>query len=77
MPYDTSWSIKLRKTYDQNDVGSTDDVNEMAEACLKANELVKVYGTPEMQAIMRVLLFQIGQEIAREQAESQKKRNGE
>ena len=70
MPYDTSWSIKLRKTYDQNEVRSTDDVNEMAEACLKANELVKVHGTPEMQAIMRVLLFQIGQEIARKQAES-------
>lgn len=79
MPYDTSWSIELRKTPDQNSLADTDrtnDIDAMAAVCLRAHEAVKEHGTPEMQATMRILLFQIAQEIAREQAESQKKRNG-
>jgi len=53
------------------------EINTLVEACVKTHELVKAYGTPEMQATMRMLLFQIGQEVARRQAESQKKRDGE
>lgn len=51
-------------------------IDAMVEACLKAHDLVKAHGTPEMQATMRILLLQIGQEIAHEEVENGKKRNG-
>lgn len=52
-------------------------IDEMVEACLRAHELVKVHGTPEMQATMRILLFQVGRKIADRRTESPKKRDGE
>ena len=45
-----------------------DEMVALAEACLEANEIVQVYGTPEMKTLMRLLLFQIGRELARCQA---------
>lgn len=47
----------------------TRKINMMADACLKAHELVKAHGTVEMEATMRILLFQIGQEIALRESE--------
>jgi hypothetical protein len=54
---------------------NTSKIDAMVEACLKAHDLVKAHSTPEMQATMRILLLQIGQEIAREEAQNGKKRN--
>ena len=41
-----------------------DEMVALAEACLEANKIVQAYGTPEMKSLMRLLLFQIGHEIA-------------
>lgn len=37
----------------------------MARACIDAGTAVMESGTPELQAIMRVLLVTLGQEVAR------------
>ncbi|GJD47156.1 hypothetical protein AFCDBAGC_5042 [Methylobacterium cerastii] len=37
----------------------------MLDACLAAYELIKESGTPEAEALMRLVLFQIGLELAR------------
>lgn len=44
----------------------------VAEACLTAHQLLELHGTSEMQSVSRVLLFQIGREIARREVESDK-----
>ncbi|MCJ2106370.1 hypothetical protein MKK70_13455 [Methylobacterium sp. E-041] len=44
-----------------------EQIEAIANACLEANEVIERHGTPEMQTLMRLLLFQIGQEIARQQ----------
>jgi hypothetical protein len=44
-------------------------IEQVSEACLVAYETLKRHGTPEMQATMRILLFQIGREVARQQPE--------
>ncbi len=51
------------------------NIDAMVEACLRAHELVQAHGTPEMQATMRILLFQVGQKIARRRTEGRKKRD--
>jgi hypothetical protein len=50
-----------------------DEMVALAESCLEANEIVQTYGTPEMKTLMRLLLFQIGQEIARRLAKPETK----
>ncbi|MFK5595655.1 hypothetical protein ACFZ8E_01390 [Methylobacterium sp. HMF5984] len=54
----------------------TDEMVALAEVCLEANEIVQAYGTPEMMTLMRLLLFQIGQEIARCEVEPRAKLDG-
>ncbi|GJD43779.1 hypothetical protein AFCDBAGC_1634 [Methylobacterium cerastii] len=48
-----------------------DKLEEIADACLALHEEIKRHGTTEMQHFIRLLLFQVGQELARQQAASQ------
>ncbi|MFD0936949.1 hypothetical protein [Methylobacterium trifolii] len=48
----------------------TSDLEAVAEACLSANEVVSEHGTPEMQALMRTLLFMVGREIAAQSSQA-------
>lgn len=50
-------------------VGEPDQIEVIAQACIEANDLIQESGTDMMKTIMRVLLFEIGQEIARQQAD--------
>jgi hypothetical protein len=45
-----------------------DEFEGLVNACLVAHEEVKKHGTSEMQTVIRLLLFQIGQELARRQS---------
>ncbi|MCJ2034596.1 hypothetical protein [Methylobacterium sp. J-068] len=51
----------------------TDEMVALAEVCLEANEIVQAHGTPEMKSLLHLLLLEIGQEIARRQAETKTK----
>lgn len=44
----------------------------MADACIAAQAAVERSGTSEMKTLIRILLFQIGQELARREAERTK-----
>lgn len=48
---------------------SSEELEAMAEACLKAHESVANSGTPEMLVLMQIVLFQVGHEIARRESE--------
>lgn len=52
-------------------MAAQDQLMELADACLAANEVIERHGTSEMRALIRLLLFQVGQELARQQASSQ------
>ncbi|TXN15778.1 hypothetical protein FV219_02020 [Methylobacterium sp. WL122] len=45
-------------------------INAIADLYLRAHEIIEQHGTPEMRSLMRLLLFQIGQELARQEAGS-------
>lgn len=45
---------------------------EMVDVCLKANAAVVKTGTPAMIAMMRALLWQLGQEAAQREARAEK-----
>ena len=49
-------------------MGSQRDFDAMAEACIKAGQLVKEHGSFDLQAAMRVALYVLGREIARQEA---------
>jgi hypothetical protein len=62
----------LRATFAQIDARvnvTTDKLDRMAEVCLEAHALIDAGGTPAMRAMIRLLLLQIGREMARRQAE--------
>ena len=44
-------------------------IDAIAEDCLNLNNLIQEHGTDMMKAVMRVLLFEVAQEIARKQVE--------
>jgi hypothetical protein len=46
-----------------------DEFDEMVEACIEAGTLVLDHGSEELQQIMRMLLYRLGQEVARREAE--------
>ena len=41
--------------------------DRIADVCLAAHAEIKEHGTSEMQNLIRLLLFEIGQELARQQ----------
>ena len=49
-------------------MGTRKQFESMTDVCLAAHEVIKKHGTLEMQNLIRLLLFQIGQELARRQA---------
>ncbi|MCJ2083546.1 hypothetical protein [Methylobacterium sp. J-090] len=49
-------------------MGSDDNFGAMVDACLKAHAAVVKTGTPAMVAMMRALLWQLGQEAAQREA---------
>ena len=46
-------------------------IDAIAEDCLNLNGLIQEHGTEMMKAVMRVLLFEVAQEIARKQVEEE------
>ncbi|MCJ2009199.1 hypothetical protein [Methylobacterium sp. J-092] len=46
-------------------------IDAIAEDCLKLNNLIEEHGTDMMRAVMRVLLFEVAQQIAHKQAEAE------
>ena len=49
-------------------MATREQIETIADACLEADEEIKKYGSREMQTLMRLLLFQIGQELAHQQS---------
>ena len=49
-------------------MGSRDDSDVMAEACITTGQLVMAHGSPALQQAMRIVLFTLGREIARREA---------
>ncbi|GJD58835.1 hypothetical protein [Methylobacterium dankookense] len=47
-----------------------DEFDEMVEACIEAGTLVLDHGSEELQQIMRVLLYRLGQEVARREEQA-------
>lgn len=43
------------------------DLDAMTEACIEAARLVRLHGSPDLQAAMRVVLFILGGEAAKRQ----------
>lgn len=41
------------------------DLDAVADACIAAHTVIEEHGTPEMQALIRVMLHLVGREIAR------------
>ena len=41
-----------------------DGIEHMTQACLAAHEAVQEHGSPELQALSRLLLFTLGREMA-------------
>ncbi|MCJ2062867.1 hypothetical protein MKK63_09115 [Methylobacterium sp. J-088] len=46
-------------------MSSAPDVDHIADAVIKAHQLIQDHGTSEMKALSRMLLLIVGQEIAR------------
>ena len=51
----------------------TDQIDVIAQVCMEANDLIQESGTDMMKTLMRVLVLEVGQQVAREQASPQKK----
>ncbi len=43
----------------------TDALDRLVEVCLEAHALIDRCGTPAMRTMIRMLLFQVGRELAR------------
>jgi hypothetical protein len=46
-----------------------DKIDAIAEDCLNLDKLIREHGAEMMKAVMRVLLFEVAQEIVRKQVE--------
>lgn len=51
-------------------MATQDKLEEIADACLALHEEIKRHGTAEMQHLIRLMLFQVGQDLARQLAAS-------
>ena len=49
-------------------MASREQFESIADACLAAHAEIEKHGTSEMQHLIRILLFQIGQQLARRQS---------
>ncbi|WP_187274938.1 MULTISPECIES: hypothetical protein [unclassified Methylobacterium] len=50
----------------------TNQIDVIAQVCMEADDLIQESGTDMMKTLMRVLVLDAGQQIAREQASPQK-----
>lgn len=48
-----------------------DKLDRLAEICLEAHASIDTCGTPVMRTMIRVLLFQVGRELARRETARQ------